>query len=205
VSKFATYEIEDELKEKGYRRIAGIDEAGRGPLAGPVVAGCVVIPDECIGMFTGEVKDSKKLSDKRRRALYHRIMSFCKVGIGMVDNWIIDEINILQATKLAMIRAYERMGFKCDFVIVDGNFTVPGLDVPQRSVINGDNLSISIAAGSIIAKVTRDDIMEELHYVCPEYGFKHNKGYGTKEHIEAIKTYGSTRFHRQTFSKVGGD
>ena len=208
-NKYPTYELEDELKVMGYKRIAGIDEAGRGPGSGPVVAGAVLIPDKHVGGFIGRVKDSKKLSDSKRRELYDEIIKKCYYGIGVVGNVTIDEINILEATKLAMRRAFDNIGVHgvdpCDCILVDGNVDLAALNVPHKQVINGDNISVSIAAASIIAKVTRDDIMEEMHYIYPVYGWIRNKGYLTKEHIEAIKKYGATEFHRHTFNKVRED
>lgn len=197
----ATYEFEDKVKEKGYLYIAGVDEAGRGPGAGPVVASAVRIPDHVIPSLTGKVKDSKKLSPGRREELFEVIINTCDYGVGIIDNRIIDEINILEATKLAMLKAIDDLKF-VDYVLIDGTVEL-NLDLPQQQIIKGDNLSISIAAASIIAKVTRDEIMEMLHNIYPIYGWDRNKGYLTREHIEAIKEYGITGFHRQSFSKVG--
>jgi ribonuclease HII len=178
-------------------------------LSGPVVASSVFIPDEHIGNFVGRVKDSKKLSDIKRRELYPELTKKCHYGIGIVGNITIDKINILEATKLAMQKAFENMKFnyinKYDYVLVDGNVNLDFMYIPYRQIINGDNISVSIAAASIIAKVTRDDIMEQMHYVYPVYNWLKNKGYGTKEHIEAINVYGSTEFHRYSFSKVRED
>lgn len=205
-NKYPTYELEDELKILGYTRIAGIDEAGRGPLCGPVVAAAVWIPDEHVGGFIGKVKDSKKLSDIKRRKLFSEIIKKCYYGIGIVGNTVIDQINILEATKLAMRKAFNNIAVhsmdQCDAILVDGNVDLDPISVPFKQIINGDNLSVSIAAGSILAKVTRDDIMEQMHYVYPVYGWLTNKGYGTKEHIAAIEKYGATEFHRYSFNKV---
>jgi ribonuclease HII len=204
---YPTYELEDELKSYNYKSIVGIDEVGRGPGAGPVVSAAVIIPDEHIGKLIGRVKDSKKLSDKKRRELYPELISHCHYGIGVVGNITIDQINILEATKLAMKKAFKNLGIhgitKPDSILVDGTVDLNFMNVPYKNIINGDNISISIAAASIIAKVTRDDIMEQLHYIYPIYGWIKNKGYLTKEHINAIEQYGVTEFHRLSFNKVG--
>lgn len=196
----ATYEYEDRAKEKGYCYVAGVDEAGRGPGAGPVVAAAARIPDHIIPTLTGKVKDSKKLSAQRREELFEVITNTCDFGIGIIDNKIVDEINILEATKLAMLKAIDDVRF-VDYALIDGTVRL-NMDLPQQQIIKGDNLSISIAAASIVAKVTRDEIMKMLHNVYPIYGWDKNKGYLTKYHIEAIKEYGATEFHRMSFNKV---
>lgn len=196
----ATYEYEDKVKEKGYHYITGVDEAGRGPGAGPVVAAAVRIPDRFIPVLTGKVKDSKKLSPKRREELFDIITNSCDYGIGVIDNKTIDRINILEATKLAMLNAIDDVRY-VDYLLVDGT-VVLNTDLPQQQIIKGDNLSISIAAASIVAKVTRDEIMRTLHNIYPIYGWDKNKGYLTKIHIDAIKEYGATEFHRKSFNKV---
>jgi len=198
IVKNPTYNLELELRNKGYKYIIGIDEAGRGPLAGPVVAAAVNIPD---GFDTSEINDSKKLSSKKRELLYNNIIEECDYAIAEVDEKMIDSINILNATKLAMRQVVYDMP-KADFVLVDGNFVPELIDVSARSVINGDNISVSIAAASIIAKVHRDDQMLELHERYPIYGFDKHKGYGTKYHRDAIKLYGPSFCHRQTFRGV---
>jgi ribonuclease HII len=204
VSKFATYEIEEGLKEKGYRFIAGIDEVGRGPGAGPVVAAAVIIPDDYLPKLMGRVKDSKKLSESKREALYEEITDNCMYGVGRIASHTIDDINILNATKMAMEKALVEID--PDYVIIDGRIELEllkQLEIPQRSIIRGDDLSISIAAASIVAKVVRDEEMRTLHWIYPQYNWIKNKGYLTKEHIEAIKTYGITEWHRTSFRKVG--
>lgn len=198
---FPDYIYEDKVKVKGYYYIAGIDEAGRGPGAGPVVASAVRIPDYIIPTLMGKVKDSKKLSAKRREELFEMITNTCDYGIGIIDNNIVDEVNILEATKLAMRKAISDLEY-VDYVLIDGTVKLD-IDLPQQQIIKGDNLSISIAAASIVAKVTRDEIMKMLHNVYPIYGWNKNKGYLTKHHIKAIQEYGTTEFHRRSFSKVG--
>jgi ribonuclease HII len=197
-----TFKIEDEVKDIGYKYVAGVDECGRGPGAGPVVAAAVRIPTFAVEALEGFVNDSKKLSEKKRKVLCRDIMSLCDWGIGSIGNEIIDEINILEATKLAMRVAIGDLK-KVDYLIIDGNFSIKELWLPHHPVIKGDALSLSIAAASIIAKVHRDEFMVRLHEVFPLYGWDKNKGYLTKEHIEAIKEYGVTEYHRLSFNKVG--
>ena len=185
---------------------AGTDEAGRGPLAGPVVAACVVLPEDfdVIG-----VDDSKKLSEKKREELFDKIQAKAlAIGVGISDNITIDQINILQATKKAMKEAFleaetrlkEKTGQSIDVLLADA-VTLEELDVHQEAIIKGDAKSLSIAAASIIAKVTRDRIMLEYHRQYPRYGFDRNKGYGTKAHYQGIGAYGITPIHRKTFLK----
>ena len=185
---------------------AGTDEAGRGPLAGPVVAACVVLPEDfdVIG-----VDDSKKLSEKKREELFDKIQAKAlAIGVGISDNITIDQINILQATKKAMKEAFleaetrlkEKTGQRIDVLLADA-VTLEELDVPQEAIIKGYAKSLSIAAASIIAKVTRDRIMLEYHRQYPWYGFDRNKGYGTKAHYQGIGAYGITPIHRKTFLK----
>ena len=185
---------------------AGTDEAGRGPLAGPVVAACVVLPEDfdVIG-----VDDSKKLSEKKREELFDKIQAKAlAIGVGISDNITIDQINILQATKKAMKEAFleaetrlkEKTGQRIDVLLADA-VTLEELDVPQEAIIKGDAKSLSIAAASIIAKVTRDRIMLEYHRQYPWYGFDRNKGYGTMAHYQGIGAYGITPIHRKTFLK----
>lgn len=194
--------------------IAGVDEVGRGPLAGPVVAACVVLPED---FDVPGVDDSKKLSEKKREALYDEIMSRAlAVGIGRADNLVIDEINILQATKEAMkeaVAAADQMlrqrlgadegsdGSAAIGRILFDAMTIPEIDIPQTSIIKGDAKSLSIGAASIVAKVTRDREMTEYHKVYPDYGFDSNKGYGTKAHYEGIRRCGITPIHRKSFLK----
>jgi len=180
---------------KAGRTVAGMDEVGRGPLAGPVVAACVVLPKD--PLIEG-VNDSKKLTEKKRERLYERIASLGRFGVGVVDWSVIDEVNILQATKLAFKAAYENLAAKVEALIVDA---VKGLDVPaeQLPLIHGDAVSYLVAAASIVAKVTRDRMMVEYDRLYPQYGFARNKGYGTAEHIEAIRQYGPCPIHRMSF------
>ncbi len=189
---------ERELASKGYKLIAGVDEAGRGPLAGPVVAGCVIFPSE--GPFP-RANDSKKLSVKARDALYEEITSMAIAwGVGIVDNNVIDEINILEATHLAMKKAIETCGIKPDIAMVD-HLKIKNYEGEQFPLTHGDALSVSIGCGSIIAKVTRDRMMVEYAKKYPGYGFEKHKGYGTKAHYEAISQSGVTPIHRKSFLK----
>jgi ribonuclease HII len=207
VVNFSTYEMEDDLKSKGYKYIVGIDEVGRGPGAGPVVASAVYLHEEHVGKFVGTVKDSKKLSAKKRLELYEELVYCSDWGLGIIDNKTIDEVNILQATKMAMEEAFLGIDYKnCDYVLVDGNMRLEFLEyygVDQQFVLQGDSKVVSISAASIIAKVVRDDMMKILHHEYPMYNWEKNKGYLTKEHIEAIKKYGTTKYHRLSFNKVG--
>lgn len=198
---FATYEFEDAIKEAGYKLVAGVDEVGRGCLAGPVVAAAVVIPDKYMSNFLGKVKDSKKMTENARERMYKKIMGCCDVGHALVDNKYIDLFNILKATKVAMDFALDQINY--DFIMVDGNFTLDNYPLEkQQPIIKGDSVSISIAAASIIAKVTRDRLMKDLHKEYPEYRWDKNKGYGTKEHVDALRKYGHTEYHRVSFKKV---
>ncbi|RLG71211.1 MAG: ribonuclease HII [Methanobacteriota archaeon] len=199
---FPTYDIEESVKFKGFEYVAGVDEAGRGPGAGPVVAAAAVIPEDVIPDLLLKVNDSKKLTAKKREALYPLIMDKCDVGVGLISSDTIDDINILQATKLAMKEALGNLN-KLDYAIIDGTVVLNDLWVPQDQVVKGDNKSISVAAASIIAKVVRDKVMIDLHDIFPIYGWDTNKGYLTKKHVEAIETYGITEFHRVSFRKVG--
>ena len=193
-----TLDIELELKNQGYKYIIGVDEAGRGPLAGPVVAAAVHIPD---GFDTSGINDSKKLSSKKRELFYNNIIESCDYHVYEIDHNTIDSMNIRESTKLAMRWAI--MGVpKADYAIVDGNFLPDFLDLPAQYVIGGDAKSISIAAASIVAKVYRDRIMKELHEKLPVYGFDRHKGYGTQFHRDMIKQYGPSFYHRKSFSGV---
>lgn len=191
-------EFEDELYLKGINYIAGVDEVGRGPLVGPVVTAAVILPKD----FVDErINDSKKLTEKKRELLYNVIMeNAISVGIGMSSNEVIDEINILEATKRAMIEAISNLNVKPEHILIDA--VKLNIDIPSTSIIKGDAKSQSIAAASIIAKVTRDRMMVELDKEHPEYDFKHNKGYGTKKHIDAIYKYGVLPEHRKTFAPI---
>lgn len=198
MNSIPTYDLELELKNKGYKYIIGVDEVGRGPLAGPVVAAAVWIPD---GFDTTGIKDSKKLSSKKRELFYNKITEECKYAIAEVDNNIIDADNIRESTKFAMRNCINDMQ-GADFALVDGNFIPEFIDIPARYVIKGDSKSVSIAAASIVAKVYRDRILDALHVMYPVYNWKQNKGYGTEEHRDAIKLYGVTPYHRKTFGGV---
>ena len=192
--------FETALKEKGYRLIAGVDEVGRGPLAGPVVCAAVIMPLEDDKIIEG-VDDSKKLSVKKREELAEEIKkrALCYTIIEVSEERI-DEINILEATKLGMKQALETLSISPDMVLTDGNMTLD-IAFPQHSVIHGDALSYSIGAASIIAKVYRDKLMDDFALTYPQYGFEKNKGYGTAAHINAIKEYGLCPIHRRTFTK----
>ncbi|MBR2742967.1 MAG: ribonuclease HII [Clostridia bacterium] len=191
------FAFENEAKKEGYKVVAGVDEAGRGPLAGPVVAAAVILPDEPIE----GINDSKKLSEKKREALYDIIMERAvSVGVGYAEHGEIDEINILNAAMKAMARAVSALGVKPDFVLIDGN-TSRFMDVPHRCIVKGDQKSASVAAASIIAKVTRDRLMAEYAEKYPEYGFEKHKGYPTREHIRLVRELGPCEIHRRTFLK----
>ncbi|QKX01497.1 ribonuclease HII [Wolbachia endosymbiont of Cruorifilaria tuberocauda] len=179
--------------------VAGVDEAGRGPLAGPVISAAVVFTNKTT-TITG-INDSKKLTAKNRQVLYEKIKSVAKFAIGIASVQEINSHNILQATKLSMQRALINLGLELDYVLVDGNQT-PETKWQVRSIIKGDSLSISISAASVIAKVTRDQLMQKLHHQYPEYNWYKNKGYATKEHIEAIGLYGITEHHRKSFAPI---
>ena len=187
-----------ERKYADFQYICGIDEVGRGPLAGPVVAGAVILPKDCDILY---LNDSKKLSEKMREALYDEIMEKAvATGIGIVGPGRIDEINILQATYEAMRMAIDNLKVRPDLLLNDA-VTIPEVDIKQVPIIKGDAKSISIAAASIIAKVTRDRLMVQYEEVLPGYGFASNKGYGSSAHIQAIKELGATPIHRQSFIK----
>ena len=187
-----------ENKYSTYSLICGIDEAGRGPLAGPVVAGAVILPKDCEILY---LNDSKKLSPAKREALYEEIMEKAEaVGVGMASPARIDEINILQATYEAMREAVYNLGVTPELLLNDA-VTIPDVSIPQVPIIKGDAKSVSIAAASIIAKVTRDRLMVQYDEILPGYGFARHKGYGSKDHIEAIRRLGPTPIHRQTFIK----
>ena len=176
--------------------IGGIDEVGRGPLAGPVVAACVILRKDCKLLY---VNDSKQLTEKKREELYERILDEAvSVGIGVVSHEVIDEINILQATFRAMREAIDMMSVKPDQLLVDA-VHIPGIAIPQRGIVKGDAKSISIAAASIVAKVTRDRMMVDMDERYPGYGFAGNKGYGSAEHIKALREIGPCEIHRRSF------
>ena len=189
---------ERQLTENGCKYICGVDEVGRGPLAGPVVCAAVIMPlDDVID----GVDDSKKVSAKKREVLAELIKEKAiACAICRIEPEIIDEINILEATKLCMKNAVESLEIKPDYVLTDGNMTLD-IDIPQKSIVKGDSLSYSIGAASIVAKVYRDALMDEYDKIYPAYGFAKNKGYGTKIHIDAIKEAGICPVHRRSFTK----
>ena len=192
------WEIEDQNYEAGFRVICGVDEAGRGPLAGPVYAAAVILPPH---LQIPGLNDSKKLSDKRRRELMPVIKEQAVAyGIAFASHEEIDEINILQATFLAMERALAQLSVRPDFALIDGN-REKEFGLPVKTVVKGDSLSANIAAASILAKVTRDDLMEEMAKEYPAYGFEIHKGYGTKAHYAALTAHGPSPIHRMTFLK----
>jgi ribonuclease HII len=195
----AIHKYEDNCCSKGYRLIAGVDEAGRGPLAGPVAAGAVILPDdiEILG-----VNDSKQLSSKQRTKLAEQIKKAALCwSIGLATEEEIERLNIRNATHLAMARAAKSLSLKPDILLVDG-FLIPGVEIKQQAIVGGDAKSVSIAAASILAKVQRDKIMDNYHALYPQYGFDRHKGYGTKQHIEAIMKYGPCPIHRKDFEPI---
>lgn len=193
-----TMDKEEEIRAKGFTAVCGIDEAGRGPLAGPVVAAAVILPE---GIQLPGVNDSKKLTEKKREILFDFVKEHALAyGIGAADQTEIDEINILQATFVAMRRAVEALQRPADYALVDGN-RIQGLSIPAETVIGGDGKVLSIAAASILAKVTRDRYMRDMAVQYPQYGFEKHKGYGTKAHYAAIEQYGICPLHRKTFLK----
>ena len=195
MSELTMWEIEDSL---GLHPICGVDEAGRGPLAGPVCAAAVILPEH---LQIPGLTDSKKLTDKKRRELFPVIQQQAiAYGIGLASEAEIDEINILQATFLAMRRALDQLSVRPEIALIDGNRETD-FGLPVKTVVKGDSLSANIAAASVLAKVTRDNIMVELAQQYPEYGFEIHKGYGTKAHYEALRTYGPCPIHRKTFLK----
>ena len=191
--------FETGLAARGYKLIAGVDEAGRGPLAGPVVAAAVIFRKDD---YPAGIRDSKQLSPKLRDEIFYKICGkACCVGVGIVNEAVIDRINILQASHLAMRRAIDSLESKPDFVLIDG-ILAPRSGFPQRAVVKGDSKSITIAAASIIAKVSRDRIMVEYDARFPTYGFSAHKGYGTKTHIENLRKFGPCTIHRKSFRPV---
>lgn len=198
MDKINMWEIEQECHRQGFSMICGVDEAGRGPLAGPVCAAAVILPE---GLELPGLTDSKKLSDKKRRELFPLIQEQAiAYGIGMASQQEIDEINILQATFLAMKRALAQLSVKPDLALIDGNRETD-FGLPVKTVVKGDSLSANIAAASILAKVTRDDLMLEMAKIYPQYGFDVHKGYGTKAHYAALREFGPCDIHRMTFLK----
>ncbi len=192
-------EIEKDLYEKGFKNICGIDEAGRGPLAGPVVIAGVIMPKD--SMIEG-VNDSKKVSEKKREKLYDQIIEEAiSYSVAIVGQDVIDDINILNATKQGLTEVVDGLDVKPDLILVDALTHINTRGIPYDSIIKGDAKCYNIAAASILAKVTRDRIMRQWDEVYPEYGFINHKGYGTAKHIEAIKQYGLTPIHRKSFTK----
>lgn len=191
-------EYERKCHEQGYRLVAGVDEVGRGPLAGPVVAAAVILGE---GVLIPGVNDSKKLSEQKREYLYEEIRSkaLC-CSIGIVDEKVIDDINILNATYLAMKQALEGLSHKPEYILLDA-VTLKDVDIPQKGIIKGDSLSLSIAAASIIAKVERDRLVSAYDEIYPNFNFSKHKGYGTSEHIECIRKYGLLPIHRRSFTR----
>lgn len=194
-----TYSLERCLRQKGYQWIAGLDEVGRGPLAGPVVAASVILQENCDNSC---FVDSKTINAKNRSRLYQELkQSGAQISVGIVSEADIDRLNILQASLLAMKKAILTMPVQPDFLLVDGNQPVP-ISIPQQTLVKGESKSASIAAASIVAKVVRDDMMDQYHLQYPEYNFQKNRGYPTLEHRQAIKTYGPCAIHRQSFKCV---
>lgn len=191
------YEYEQDLINQGYKYICGIDEAGRGPLVGPVVACAVILP---LNYQLEGLTDSKKLSKKKREAFYEIIIKDAiSYGVSIISNRVIDEVNILEATKLAMVEAISKLSVKPDYILVDA----VKLDIiNSKSIIKGDQLSLSIAAASVIAKVARDKIMLDLHHQYPQYGYDTNQGYPTKSHLDKIEQFGVTKHYRRSYKPV---
>jgi len=192
-----TWEYEEQARSEGFKRICGIDEAGRGPFAGPVCAAAVILP---FGAVINGLNDSKKLSERKRETVFESIQAQAiAYAAVMVNEQIIDEINILQATYRAMTEAVRRLSISADFAYIDGKQIPPDLTISSRAVVAGDAKIPSVAAASIVAKVTRDRFMREIDKKYPVYGFAKHKGYGTKAHIEALFAYGPCPIHRKTF------
>lgn len=192
------FAFDESFLSQGFSIIAGIDEAGRGCLAGPVVAACVSFREN---VFIEGIKDSKKLHPCQREKLFQEILNQAFVGIGIIDIDLIDKINILEATRLAMTRAYENLGRSVDLLLIDA-LILPDIKIIQKAIIKGDQKSAVIASASIVAKVTRDRIMREYHKTYPQYGFDRHKGYATREHLNALKKFGPAPIHRKSFSPV---
>lgn len=192
--------LEEMLEEKGYDAICGVDEVGRGPIAGPVVAAAVIMP---VGLKIEGLTDSKKMTPLRREKIFNIILELeLPCAVGMLDNESIDKINILKASLMAMRKAVMDLKKAPDFLLVDGSFTIPKIDIPQFSVVGGDLKCPSISAASVIAKVTRDKIMDKYQALYPSFSFSKHKGYPTAEHIRELKEFGPTEIHRKTFKPV---
>jgi ribonuclease HII len=193
---------ENALISQGYKLIAGIDEVGRGALAGPVVAAAVILPQSTDYARLRDVRDSKEISPVKRDLLYGLIVDEAfSIGVGITSSQIIDSMNILNATKLAMRQAIEQLACLPDFILIDG-MTIPRLNIRQEGIVDGDKLCLSIACASIIAKVTRDRIMADLDAVYPNYGLARHKGYGTRHHLDCLNQYGPSPIHRFSFAPV---
>ncbi|HNV86419.1 MAG TPA: ribonuclease HII [Candidatus Omnitrophota bacterium] len=197
-SRASLYFFEEKYRAEGFRRVAGVDEAGRGPLAGPVVAAAVILPGEI------EIKglnDSKQLSERIRESLFVRILESAEVGVGLEAEAMIDEVNIYQASRRAMMRAIQSLRVPPDAVLADGMMRLETA-CPAVDIVHGDARSASIAAASIIAKVVRDHIMLAYHELAPQFSFNLHKGYGTREHLHALETHGPSEFHRRSFRPI---
>jgi ribonuclease HII len=201
-----SFALEQKIFTKGFLCIGGIDEAGRGPLAGPVVAACVVCQNgwKPTKKKYKDIKDSKKLSEQRREEQFNLLTNDQNliIGVGLCDHTTIDKINILQATFLAMKKAIASLSLTPEYLLIDGRHVIPSLSIKQQAIIHGDDLIFLIAAASIIAKVTRDQIMREQHRQYPQYNFCQHKGYGTKEHLALIQKFGPSLIHRHSFSPL---
>ena len=198
-----TYHEEAALLEDGYTVIAGVDEAGRGSLAGPVVAGAVVLPIHPTGDWTAGINDSKRLTPHRREAALRQMQGMPEIatGVGIASAAEIDDMGIILATRAAMARAIDALPIQPDFLLLDA-IVLPDVDMPQRSIIKGDAKCLTIAAASIVAKVTRDALMREMDKEYPEYGFARHKGYATRQHLDALENIGPCEIHRCTFAPV---
>lgn len=200
------FNYENRLIKSGYGKICGLDEVGRGPLAGPVVASAVIIDAKLITSVDtfDKIKDSKKLSQRQREKWFKFLTGIpeIKYGIGIISERVIDKINVLEATKNAMQQALDKLGITPDFLLIDGNFTLEKIDLNQKAIPQGDAKVISIAAASIIAKVTRDRIMSKYGEIYPRYNFAKHKGYGTALHVEMIRKYGPCAIHRRSFEPI---
>jgi ribonuclease HII len=193
-------QLEDRIRSNGYRFVVGVDEAGRGPLAGPVVAAAVILSED---MAINDLDDSKKLTACRREMIFDQIVSSnAMYAIGIVDNDMIDRINILRASLQAMAIAVNKLKNTPDFVIVDGRQTICGINIPQMAVVGGDQLCPSVSAASILAKVTRDRIMDHYARLYPQYSFNKHKGYPTRQHMKELERFGPTPIHRKSFRPV---
>ena len=193
------WSFEKKSIEKGFATVAGIDEAGRGPLAGPVVSAAVILPSS---FPVSDIKDSKKLTPRKRADLYEKIYEHAiSIGIGIIDSIEIDRINILKASLMSMAMSVDNLNPQPDYLLIDGKFKIQSV-LPQEPIVKGDSLSISIAAASIVAKVTRDRLMERYHIDYPEFGFARHKGYPTRAHKEAINKFGCCPIHRRSFRGV---